>query len=109
VYYLPEISTRWGDKGVSQSNSVPYASSPNLGSQFASSDNLSATVADIAESMSEVIRTSLNSTSETVTWLTFPIIFTVLGLGFVAWVVVEAGKSDKARFLISAQFLRCQR
>ncbi|KAF2968705.1 hypothetical protein GQX73_g4921 [Xylaria multiplex] len=57
--------------------------------------------------MTEAIRTSLNSTSETVTglktrvyirvsfgWLALPVAVTVLGIGFVTWVVVEAGKRD---------------
>ncbi|KAI0532052.1 hypothetical protein GGR58DRAFT_491644 [Xylaria digitata] len=106
--YLAEIfSTGWGEQGLGVSNSIPYATSPNLGWEFANSENLSATVANIADSMTEAIRASLNSTSETVTalktrvyirvsfgWLALPVAVTVLGLGFVAWVVVEAGKCD---------------
>ncbi|RWA10716.1 hypothetical protein EKO27_g4377 [Xylaria grammica] len=105
--YLAELfSTGWGTVRIDPTNKFRHATSPNLGWEFANSGNLSATVANIAESMTEVIRTGGNSTSETVAalhtrtyiqvsfkWLALPIAVTVLGLGFVVWVVVEAGKS----------------
>ncbi|KAI3319235.1 hypothetical protein HD806DRAFT_525557 [Xylariaceae sp. AK1471] len=106
--YLTEIfSTGWAGVGFVVSNRVEGARSPNLGWKLGFVPDLALTVRNMAESMTEVIRTSRNSTLDTVqasrirtyiqvhfAWLALPITITVLSLVLVIWVVVGTGRSD---------------
>lgn len=103
--YLTEIfSTDWAGGGFVASNKVEGARSPNFGWKLAF-DDLALVVRNMAEHMTEVIRTSRNSTLDVVqasrtktyiqvyfAWLALPIAITVLSLVLVTWVVLGSGR-----------------
>jgi len=106
--YMTEIfSAGWTMRGFRTDNSIPNANAPNLGFKFAEVEDFPATLWDITESMTEVIRTSRNSTVVTVPasrtrtwievhfeWLALPIAITAISLALVTWVIFASHRDS---------------
>ncbi|KAI0007326.1 hypothetical protein F4779DRAFT_592391 [Xylariaceae sp. FL0662B] len=106
--YLAELfSTGWGSRGFGASNQVAQATAPNLGWALSEVEDLAQTVHNIAESMTEVVRNSRNSTSvageafRTRTyievqwgWVALPLTLTILSLLMATFMAVRKHGSN---------------
>ncbi|KAI1078724.1 hypothetical protein F5B20DRAFT_201562 [Whalleya microplaca] len=106
--YLTELfSTGWGARGFGASNRIAQATAPNLGWALSEAENLNQTVRNIAESMTEIIRNSRNSTAiagqafRTRTyievqwgWVALPLTLTILSLLLIMLMVIRTNRSD---------------
>ncbi|KAI1473816.1 hypothetical protein F4774DRAFT_402981 [Daldinia eschscholtzii] len=106
--YLTELfSTGWGERGFGASSSVQKSAAPNLGWAFSGAEDMAQVVGNIAESMTEIMRNSRNSTPITGEalrsqvyievqwgWMALPLTLIALSLFLIIVIVVRTYRSD---------------